>query len=216
MMRTVLVVAAAALVVSAPALAHPGHGHEAGFAAGLLHPLGGLDHLAAMLAVGLWAGLAGETRRWVWPAAFLAGMAVGGALGWWSVLPAGIGLLIGVTLLALGAALLARWSPAVALGAAAIAAAGGRARPGAWGGDAGRGVRHRLRRGASRRDGRAARARRGCRLAGQRLGSRAAPRGPCLCRRGPRGRGRCGGGLRRRQPAGSKPLATMPRGAVSG
>ena len=36
------------------AFAHPGHG-TSGLLAGLSHPLGGLDHLLAMLAVGLWA-----------------------------------------------------------------------------------------------------------------------------------------------------------------
>lgn len=41
--------------VSMPALAHPGLHHVADFSSGLAHPLGGWDHLLAMLAVGLWA-----------------------------------------------------------------------------------------------------------------------------------------------------------------
>ncbi|WP_225977703.1 HupE/UreJ family protein, partial [Paracidovorax avenae] len=53
--------AAAAL----PALAHTGAdaGHHHGFTAGFLHPLTGMDHLAAMVAVGLWSALAARSRR---------------------------------------------------------------------------------------------------------------------------------------------------------
>lgn len=50
-----IVGAAAALALALPAAAHPGHGVETGFLAGLLHPLTGPDHLLALLAVGLWS-----------------------------------------------------------------------------------------------------------------------------------------------------------------
>ena len=46
--------AMALLLTPAIALAHPGHGDN-GLIAGIGHPIGGLDHLLAMLAVGLWA-----------------------------------------------------------------------------------------------------------------------------------------------------------------
>lgn len=49
-----LFAAAALLLAPALAFAHPGHGDN-GLMAGISHPLGGLDHLLAMLAVGLWA-----------------------------------------------------------------------------------------------------------------------------------------------------------------
>lgn len=70
-------------LIAAPgmALAHTGIGSVHGFAAGLSHPLGGLDHVLAMLAIGLWAGAAGGAMRWALPAAFLGGMAAGGLLG---------------------------------------------------------------------------------------------------------------------------------------
>jgi urease accessory protein len=71
----------AALLAPLPALAHTGVGTVAGFAAGALHPLSGLDHLAAMVAVGLWAALSGGAARWLLPLGFLGGMAAGGALG---------------------------------------------------------------------------------------------------------------------------------------
>ncbi|MDQ1923516.1 HupE/UreJ family protein [Massilia pseudoviolaceinigra] len=42
-------------LLALPAAAHPGHDVVAGFAAGLAHPFGGIDHLLAMLGVGLWS-----------------------------------------------------------------------------------------------------------------------------------------------------------------
>ena len=69
-----------------PASAHAGH--EAGLAAGFLHPLMGADHVAAMVAIGLWAASLGWRRGWLPPVGFLAGMAGGIALG----LTGGIGL----------------------------------------------------------------------------------------------------------------------------
>ena len=64
-----------------PALAHVGHGATESFAAGIVHPLGGLDHVAVMVAVGLWAALQGGRALWVWPCAFVGVMLIGGALG---------------------------------------------------------------------------------------------------------------------------------------
>jgi len=68
-------------LLSTPAFAHPGHLHMAGFTAGVLHPLTGLDHLAAMLMVGLWAGTVFRNRLIVPPLAFVAFMLAGFALG---------------------------------------------------------------------------------------------------------------------------------------
>ena len=69
------------VLAATPALAHVGHGETSSFAAGLAHPLNGLDHVAAMVAVGLWAALKGGRALWLWPAAFVGVMLVGGALG---------------------------------------------------------------------------------------------------------------------------------------
>jgi urease accessory protein len=73
--------ACAALLLVTPAFAHVGHGETSSFAAGFAHPLGGLDHVAVMIAVGLWAALKGGRALWLWPAAFVSVMLVGGALG---------------------------------------------------------------------------------------------------------------------------------------
>jgi len=71
----------AMLTLSSPALAHTGIGTTAAFDAGIAHPFSGLDHMLAMVAVGLWAGLRGGKALWLWPAAFVGGMALGGLLG---------------------------------------------------------------------------------------------------------------------------------------
>jgi len=65
---------------STAAVAHPSHGAES-FAAGVAHPLSGIDHIAVMIAVGLWAALKGGRALWLWPAAFVGVMLLGGALG---------------------------------------------------------------------------------------------------------------------------------------
>jgi urease accessory protein len=69
-------IALAALAVSLPAAAHPGHA-ESGFQAGLLHPFTGLDHLLALLAVGLWSRQVCHGA--VLAPAFLVMMALGAA-----------------------------------------------------------------------------------------------------------------------------------------
>ncbi|MCU0969421.1 MAG: HupE/UreJ family protein [Rubrivivax sp.] len=72
------VVAALPLLAAGAALAHTGHApHDMGFIAGLVHPPGGLDHLLAMIAVGLWAAAALPAgRRWIAPAVFVGTMAL--------------------------------------------------------------------------------------------------------------------------------------------
>ena len=71
------------ILVLAPTavLAHPGHDQANGFASGLAHPMLGLDHLVAMLAVGVLAALLGGHARWTVPGSFLAGMLVFGLIG---------------------------------------------------------------------------------------------------------------------------------------
>jgi urease accessory protein len=75
------IAAAAAIALPAAAWAHPGHGEQgSAFLAGLQHPLTGFDHMAAMLMVGLWAGIALPRRAWSPPLAFVACMLAG--FGW--------------------------------------------------------------------------------------------------------------------------------------
>jgi urease accessory protein len=53
-----------------------------GFVSGLTHPLLGLDHLFAMIAIGLWAAQQGGRALWTVPAAFVGAMGLGGLFAW--------------------------------------------------------------------------------------------------------------------------------------
>ncbi|MGE3307702.1 MAG: HupE/UreJ family protein [Rhizobiaceae bacterium] len=73
-----IALAAALLAASAaPAFAHLDPAEHGSFAAGFSHPLFGLDHILAMVAVGLWAALLGGRSVWLVPAAFVFTMAAG-------------------------------------------------------------------------------------------------------------------------------------------
>lgn len=104
------------------AFAHVGGHPESGLLAGLLHPFTGLDHLLAMLAVGMWAALQPRALRLGVPAGFLAALLGGFALG-----AAGVGLpqvesgiALSVLLLGLLIASAARLPAAAALGLSAL------------------------------------------------------------------------------------------------
>ncbi|MDP1929206.1 MAG: HupE/UreJ family protein [Thiobacillus sp.] len=64
------------------ASAHSGSHLLTGFTSGLSHPLLGLDHLLAMIAIGLWAAQQGGRALWAVPLAFVGAMGVGGGLAW--------------------------------------------------------------------------------------------------------------------------------------
>lgn len=61
--------------------AHVGMGETGGFLHGLLHPITGLDHMLAMVAVGLWASQMGGRSLWAVPCSFVVAMVFGGILG---------------------------------------------------------------------------------------------------------------------------------------
>src|SRR4029077_11522964 len=79
-MRTGLTIAAALTLVPTAALAHPGIGEMHGFVHGFTHPLGGLDHILAMVTVGIFARQLGGRAPALVPATFVLAMAIGGAL----------------------------------------------------------------------------------------------------------------------------------------
>ena len=81
--RLAVLLAAILLVVFSPSIAaaHVGVGPAGGLVSGLAHPLGGLDHLCAMIGVGLWAAQRGGRAMWLVPLAFLGVMAIGGLIG---------------------------------------------------------------------------------------------------------------------------------------
>ncbi|MFO1150605.1 MAG: HupE/UreJ family protein [Alsobacter sp.] len=108
------------LVLSGAAQAHPGHEGVSGLAAGLAHPLSGVDHVLAMLAVGVLAAMIGGRALWALPAAFLGMMALGGLAGMAQLgLPA-VEAGIALSVLVLGLALAFRRLPGVAAASAIV------------------------------------------------------------------------------------------------
>lgn len=81
MKQSVFLATAALTLAATPALAHTGAGAVSGFSAGFGHPIGGLDHVLAMVAVGILAAQLGGKAMWFVPASFIAMMIVGGLLG---------------------------------------------------------------------------------------------------------------------------------------
>lgn len=80
-MKRLPTLAALFTAIATPAFAHVGIGSTASFAAGIAHPLSGLDHITVMVVVGLWAALKDGRALWIWPVTFVGVMLVGGTLG---------------------------------------------------------------------------------------------------------------------------------------
>jgi len=69
------------MLVPARAFAHVTGDVAGGLASGFLHPISGLDHVVAMVAVGLWGTQLGKPAIWILPVTFPIVMAFGGVLG---------------------------------------------------------------------------------------------------------------------------------------
>jgi len=112
----VLALAAAALPVAA--YAHTGVGEAAGLVHGFSHPISGLDHILAMVMVGILAFQLGGRAVWAVPATFLLVMALGGAFGIAGINVPFVETGIALSVIVLGAivALNIRASTAVAMG----------------------------------------------------------------------------------------------------
>lgn len=91
-------------------VAHTGFHPVEGFASGFVHPLLGADHLVAMVCVGVWAALvtAEPGRLWRLPAAFMAAMVLGGALGAFGMEVAGAEPAVAASVMVLGLLLLGK------------------------------------------------------------------------------------------------------------
>ena len=76
-----LPLAAALLLAATAASGHSGEAAGGGFPTGFLHPILGWDHVAAMVAVGLWGAVLGPPAIWLLPVTFPLVMALGGAFG---------------------------------------------------------------------------------------------------------------------------------------
>jgi urease accessory protein len=75
------ILATSSLLVPLTALAHVEDGGAGGFLSGLSHPVSGLDHILAMVAVGVWGAQLGRPAIWLLPVVFPLLMALGGFAG---------------------------------------------------------------------------------------------------------------------------------------
>jgi urease accessory protein len=103
----------AAILCPALAWAHAEQGRAEGLLAGLHHPVSGLDHVLAMIAVGLWGAQLGAPAVWLLPVTFPMVMAFGGMLGLMGVPLPGVEAGIALSGILLGLAVLSEWRPAL-------------------------------------------------------------------------------------------------------
>jgi urease accessory protein len=111
------ILALAAAIAPQAAFAHVGVGDTSGFAHGFWHPVGGLDHVLAMVAVGMLAANLGGRALWPVPLTFVTIMGLGGALGIAQVgVPyVEIGIALSVVVLGALVALQVKWPVAAAM-----------------------------------------------------------------------------------------------------
>jgi urease accessory protein len=102
------------------ACAHVEGGQAAGFITGLQHPWSGLDHILAMIAVGLWGAQLGSPALWVLPIAFPVMMAVGAMMGLIGIPVPGVEIGIAFSAILLGTMILAEVRPKLAIAVALV------------------------------------------------------------------------------------------------
>jgi urease accessory protein len=107
-------------LMPATALAHQEAGQAIGFLSGLAHPVSGLDHVLAMVAVGLWGAVLGAPAIWVLPVAFPVMMACGGLMGLLGFQLPGVEIGIALSAIVLGAMVLAETRPPLWLAAVVV------------------------------------------------------------------------------------------------
>ncbi|MCB1864133.1 MAG: HupE/UreJ family protein [Chromatiales bacterium] len=111
-----------ALITLAPvALAHQQGAVDSGaLVSGFMHPFGGIDHLLAMLAVGMWGAQLGRPALWMLPVAFPMLMAAGGVLGIAGIPFPSVELGIALSVVVLGAVILLNARPPLAISLAIV------------------------------------------------------------------------------------------------
>ena len=114
--------AAATAGFSTAALAHVGDHSHMSFTEGMLHPFSGLDHVLAMVAVGLWASQLGGRALWLLPLTFPAVMAVGAGLGLSGVTLPWVEIGIAGSVMILGAVVALALRPSLAISVPLIGA----------------------------------------------------------------------------------------------
>jgi urease accessory protein len=111
-----LILALVLALVPTAVLAHSGHSDAIGVIHGFMHPLGGLDHVLAMVAVGVFAFVLGGRALWLVPTSFLGAMVLGFLLGAGGVGVPFVELGIALSSIVIGAA--AAWGKPIPVAAA--------------------------------------------------------------------------------------------------
>ena len=102
------------------AFAHVAQGQAAGLLTGFQHPFSGLDHMIAMVAVGLWGAQLGAPAIWVLPVAFPLVMAMGGMLGFLGVPIPGVEIGIAASAIVLGSVIAFEVRPPLVIAALVV------------------------------------------------------------------------------------------------
>jgi urease accessory protein len=105
------------VVLPASAFAHVEQGQAAGFITGLQHPWSGLDHVLAMIAVGIWGAQLGNPAMWILPVTFPMVMAMGAMMGLLGIPLPGIEIGIALSAILLGAMVLSEVRPKLIIAA---------------------------------------------------------------------------------------------------
>lgn len=112
-LRTLAIAAGSCVMTAGVAYAHTGVGITNGFMPGFLHPITGLDHVLAMVTVGLLAAQLGGLARWLVPLSFVFPMALGGVLGVTGIAVPFVEFGIGLSVLVLGSVIALQLRPTV-------------------------------------------------------------------------------------------------------
>ena len=110
-----LLVALALAAMPHPAIAHVEQGQAAGFLTGLKHPWSGLDHVLAMIAVGLWGAQLGNPALWLLPVTFPIMMSLGAVMGLIGMGLPGVEVGIALSALLLGGMVMGEARPKLAV-----------------------------------------------------------------------------------------------------
>ena len=108
------------LLLTTPAQAHIQQGQAIGFVTGLEHPWSGLDHVLAMIAVGIWGAQLGNPALWILPVTFPMVMSLGAMMGLLGIPLPGIEIGIAVSAILLGAMVLGEVRPKLYIAAVMV------------------------------------------------------------------------------------------------
>ena len=108
------------LLLTTPAQAHIQQGQAIGFVTGLEHPWSGLDHVLAMIAVGIWGAQLGNPALWILPVTFPMVMSLGAMMGLLGIPLPGIEIGIALSAILLGAMVLGEVRPKLYIAAVMV------------------------------------------------------------------------------------------------